>query len=241
MIRRVRFPLAVFPAVLLGLAATAGCSGHKPCEGSKSYRDSAPGPGLQVPSGLDAPEDNGLMNVPGGAVSADALDKCMESPPNYYARAGEPNAEGLPVSAVVGSSVAVAEASGRAPDTREMIPGASVLTNDVAAFVTNWAALWTARDADDWLGMYRDDFVQPGFQSHADWVATQRDRFQTPASTEVPLDTLQVEPLAGDRARAEFVQRFGSAPTFRSVKKELVLERQQNRWVIAQERILDVL
>ena len=228
-------------AASLCLAVAAGCSGHKPCEGPKTYRESAPGPGLQVPPGLDPPEDNGLMAVPGGAVPPDALDKCMEVPPNYYAKAGEPNVEGLPVSAVVGSPVAVAEASGRGPSTRELIPGASVLTNDVAAFVTDWAALWTARDADDWLGMYRDDFVQAGFQSHADWVATQRDRFQTPARTEVPLETLEVEPLDGDRARAEFVQRFGSAPTFRSVKKELVLERQKNRWVIAQERILDVL
>ncbi len=83
--------------------------------------------------------------------------------------------------------------------------------------------------------------MQAGYQSHADWESTQRERFQTPARTEVPLDTLQVESIDGDRARAEFVQRFGSAPTFRSVQKELTLERRGRRWVIVEERILDVL
>jgi hypothetical protein len=165
----------------------------------------------------------------------------MEAPPRFFARQGDPNAEGLPVSAVVDSPAPAEQRAGRGPSTRELIPGASVLTNDVAAFVSDWASLWTARNANEWLKFYADDFVQAGYQSHADWEATQRERFQTPASTEVPLDTLQVESMDGDRVRAAFVQRFGSAPTFRSVQKELMLERRGGRWVIVEERILDVL
>ncbi len=235
----IRIP--ILAVVLAAGLALAGCSGHKPCEGSAVYRESVPGGGLKVPDGLDPPRDSGLMTVPAAGSGPVAPDKCMEAPPRFFAKQGEPNAEGLPVSAVVDSPVPVEQQAGRGPSTRVLIPGASVLTNDVAAFVTDWAALWTARDADEWLGFYADDFVQAGYQSHADWEATQRERFQTPARTEVPLDTLQVESIDGDRARAEFVQRFGSAPTFRSVQKELTLERRGRRWVIVEERILDVL
>lgn len=228
-------------AVLAAILGLAGCSGHKPCEGSTAYRKSAPGGGLKVPAGLDRPQDNGLMTVPGAGAGPAVPDKCMEAPPRFFAKQGDPNTEGLPVSAVVDSPLAAEQQAGRGPSTRELIPGASVLTNDVAAFVTDWAALWTARDADEWLSFYADDFVQAGYQSHADWEATQRERFQTPARTEVPLDTLEVETTDGDRVRAVFVQRFGSAPTFRSVEKELLLERRSGRWVITEERILDVL
>ena len=58
----------------------------------------------------------------------------------------------------------------------------------------------------------------------------------------IELDSLQVEPMSEGGASAEFIQRFGAAPNFRSVLKELELvEGGGMGWLITSERILDVL
>jgi hypothetical protein len=48
--------------------------------------------------------------------------------------------------------------------------------------------------------------------------------------------------MASGNARAEFIQRFGEAPNYRSVRKEMELIRGgAHDWTITEERIIDVL
>ena len=52
-----------------------------------------------------------------------------------------------------------------------------------------------------------------GYDGNADWRATQADRFSIPAVTIVVYETLTVETQPSGDVMAQFVQRFGEAPT----------------------------
>jgi hypothetical protein len=164
--------------------------------------------------------------------------RCLESPPSFFAVPGEIDEPGLPVAQTIGVERSAA-AAGSAP---VLISGASVLTNDVAAFLDEWATVWTSRDAEAYFQFYGPEFVPAGYDGHAQWQQTQRQRFQIQAQTQVVLDSLKVETRSDGTVAAEFVQRFGAAPNYRSVLKQMTLQKGGSRgWLIESERILDVL
>jgi hypothetical protein len=186
-----------------------------------------------------APVESGEMPLPEGPRAAVAMGpegRCLESPPSYFAMGDGPHERGLPVSREV---QAVAEAPGAGSG---LITGASVLTTEIAAMLQTWAAVWSERDADGYFTFYTSDFAPAGYTDHGDWQATQRERFVIPARTEIALDSLEVETQPDQSVRAKFIQRFGAAPNYRSVLKEMaLLKGGPHGWLIASERILDVL
>lgn len=242
--------------ILLGLAIVVLLSGCNPfrdqqtkCRVNPAYLEATVISPLKVPDGLEEPDPARAMPVPTGprkGVVARSDGICLERPPQYYAQPGSPNPEGLPV-----AQLAMVEASpgprdpGRADRGGSgpvLIPGASVLTNQVAQLLTDWAAVWSQRDVESYFTFYTGDFAPAGYTDHGDWQATQRERFTFPAVTLVDLDSLEVEAQPDGSAKAVFVQRFGEAPNYRSVLKEMeLIEGGPAGWQIRSERILDVL
>ncbi len=232
-----------------------GCSPFRDqttnCRINPAYIEATVVSPLKVPDGLDEPDPDLAVPVPAGprqAVVKAGDGICLERPPRFYAQPGAPNPEGLPV-----AQLAMAEpdplargpvrpsgsGSGSGP---VLIPGASVLTNQMAQLLVDWAAIWTERDVDGYFQYYTSDFAPAGYSDHADWRTTQRERFTFPAETQIDIDSLEVEIQPDGSVKAVFVQRFGEAPNFRSVLKEMELtEGGAVGWQISSERILDVL
>ena len=104
------------------------------------------------------------------------------------------------------------------------------------------ANVWSDRNLEEYFTYYASDFAPAGYDSHGEWQETQRERFAIQATTEIVLDSLEVETLPSGDTKAKFVQRFGAAPNYRSVLKEMGLTSGGPRgWLITSERILDVL
>lgn len=221
-----------FQARGLGLTflclALAGCATRSACEPSP-YMDARASAALVIPAGLDAPEQRGALRVPApGAVDgrlANDPDNCIIDPPSFHAAPGAAPGSALPRRSAAGAGIAL-----------------SGTDAEVASFIERWVDLWNRRDADGWLALYISDYAAVGYPDAAAWRAEQRQRFEIPATSRVDLATLEVEPAADSMVRARFVQRFGTAPAERAVRKELVLfPDDRGNWLIIDERVLDVL
>lgn len=212
----------------------SGCATQSAC-GPQPYMDASVRPPLAVPQGLEVPNSRGALRIPeqgkGGQVASDP-DNCVIEPPAYFARAGEPNPDGLPIrpSSVQGDAAA--------PQ-----PGASRLTLEVTTFLNEWSDAWSRRDADAWLGLYGAGYAPAGYADSEEWRSEQRRRFEVPATTRVDADSVSVEPQSDGDVIARFTQHFGEAPDERSVIKELVLRPVAGgaAWRIVREKIIEVL
>ena len=222
---------------MLFALAVSGCATRSACAPGP-YLEARAAPPLTFPEGMDAPDQRNALRIPErrgatGRLATDA-DDCVIEPPLFYADAGQPNPEGLPVRP---SSVAAAGVP--TPAT-----GASRVTREVTAFLNEWASAWSRRDADTWFLYYGADYAPAGYAGADEWRAEQRERFQIPATTRIDANSVTVEPQADGSARVRFTQRFGEAPEQRSVVKELVLvprTRGGTAWRIVDERIAEVL
>ena len=232
---------------LVTVLLLGACSSSSPaCKPGKVYAETNPTKPLRAPPGLELPDTDDSLPVPGGPRVLDGRDaegRCLEDPPNFFATDSEEALEGMPVAdepgLVASDMMAPDPTTVAAPGT---ISGASVLANDVAVFLAAWSNDWSQRDADAYFNYYIDGYYPAGYEDVADWQTTQRERFLIPANTEILVDSIMVEPMASGNARAEFIQRFGEAPNYRSVKKEMELAPGgEHGWAIVEERIIDVM
>ena len=223
---------------LLFLAlALAGCATRSACSPAP-YQEARAAPPLAVPDDMDRPDQRAALRVPerrgaGGRLANDP-ENCIIEPPPFYAEAGTPNPEGLPVRPRSAATTA----------TGSPAPAATRLTREVTAFLNEWAAAWSQRDADTWFRFYAVDYAPAGYGGPDEWQQEQRGRFEIPASTQIDANSVAVEPRPDGNARVRFIQHFGEAPEQRSVVKELVLEPrtgERTAWRIVEERIIEVL
>ena len=229
------------------LLLIGACSSSGPgCKPGKGYAKTQPSKPLRAPDGLDLPDTRESLPVPGGPRALDGRDadgRCLEEPPSFFAKDAEEAMEGMPVAedpgVVDGVTTSPDPTIVAAPGT---IEGASVLANDVAVFLAAWSRDWSFRDPDAYFSYYEDGYHPSGYDDSAEWQTTQRERFLIPANTEILVDSITVETMASGNARAEFIQRFGEAPNYRSVQKEMeLIQGGAHGWTITEERIIDVL
>jgi hypothetical protein len=222
--------------LILFALALAGCATRSAC-GPAPYQDARARPPLMIPDGLDAPDPQLALRIPEVGVAAGRLASdpanCIIEPPRFFAQAGEPNPAGLPVRP---SSVA-------ARGEPVPAPGISRVGRDVAAFLNEWAAAWSRREADAWFQFYSADYAPAGYAGPDEWRDEQRSRFEIPATTRIDPNSVAVEPLPDGQARVRFIQRFGAGPDERAVLKEVILVpgARAGEWRITQERIVEVL
>lgn len=217
-------------ALISACLVTGGCGILKPegrCETHRDYPRAGTTPALEVPGDLDPPDTRDALPVPQGrreAVTRDETGRCLERPPRYFG-GREPGEE---------EAVAAGETGPAAAST--------ALEQEIASFIGDWAAAWSRRDAESWFTFYSGDFAPAGYEDHEDWRASQRERFEIEATTEVDPDTIKIETLKEDRLRVTFEQGFGTEPDVRAVIKQLELDAGGLRgWEIVDEEIVDVL
>ncbi len=105
-----------------------------------------------------------------------------------------------------------------------------------AAAISQWAAAWSARDIERYLGFYAKDFIPPDNIARDAWQEKRRDRILGKQHILVTIDDLGVEMLGHNRAIARFAQTY-EADRYREVRapKTLILTREAGEWRIADE------
>lgn len=105
---------------------------------------------------------------------------------------------------------------------------------DVESAVKAWAAAWSKRDMQGYYAAYTPDYVGKSGSRKA-WEQNRRDRIASRQSIKVDISNLNVT-VNGDKATAQFRQRYESDALSNTSSKTLQLVKSSNgRWVIQQE------
>lgn len=104
----------------------------------------------------------------------------------------------------------------------------------VEATIRDWAAAWSRKDVDAYLGFYAPNFVPPGKLQRSQWERERRTRILKNSAILVQVSQLEIR-VAGTHAVARFQQEY-QAPTLAvSSAKELRFSYASGRWRIIKE------
>lgn len=177
-------------------------------------------PKLALIRTLFAPEPKGQKPVAGAQASSPVM-------PAPAAKA--------PVVPAAPPPAAVAPAVPAAPKPAPVTsPATSGTEKDVEAAVRAWAAAWSAKDMNGYLGSYGKDFATPGGQARKAWEEDRRTRIVGKTRISVKLDNLTAS-VHGDKATAKFKQGYSADSLNVSSRKTLDLVKAGDRWVIVRE------
>lgn len=98
----------------------------------------------------------------------------------------------------------------------------------------DWAAAWSARDLNKYLGYYSADFEPLTRADKEDWKRFRAERLDKPQIS-VTLDRMQVRQLTSDSCEVMFEQQYRSSDYSDDVAKKLVLKREGKDWKIIRE------
>lgn len=101
-----------------------------------------------------------------------------------------------------------------------------------------WAAAWSARDAQTYLGFYSKNFKTPQGQSRRNWEAQRKRLLSGKQRIDVKVDTPVIQ-INGDFATVAFRQTYSSDSHKDTGNKILVVSRHDGRWQIIEERAGD--
>ncbi len=118
-----------------------------------------------------------------------------------------------------------------APATAAASSGAE---KDVENAVRAWAAAWSAKDMNGYLGSYGKDFAPPKGESRKSWEEDRRARIVGKSRISVKVDNLAVA-VDGSKATAKFRQGYSADTLNVSSRKTLDLVKAGDRWVIVRE------
>jgi hypothetical protein len=114
--------------------------------------------------------------------------------------------------------------------------GTASLRAEAATMLTQWAAAWSARDVDRYLGFYSQEFVPPENLKRAAWESQRRSRILGKSKIAVGVQDVTVEMLSDNRAMARFSQNYEADKISELGKqKMMVLAREGGTWRIAEE------
>ena len=106
----------------------------------------------------------------------------------------------------------------------------------VEAALNNWAAAWSDQDVNNYLASYGKEFVPPKKLSRAAWEKERRKRLQRPSFIKVTLSNVKINLHGKDYAEVRFTQSYQSDTYGDKVKKEILMRKTKEKWLITQER-----
>jgi tetratricopeptide (TPR) repeat protein len=109
-------------------------------------------------------------------------------------------------------------------------------TADILEAVNGWAAAWSKKDVDGYLGHYAKSFDPPGGQSRADWEKTRRARIEAPKEISVEIASPKVTMQGSDTALVSFRQTYRSDRFNGTSSKTLTMTKSDGRWLIREEK-----
>lgn len=108
--------------------------------------------------------------------------------------------------------------------------------NDVESAAKNWADAWSAQDVDIYLASYAKEFVPPKRLSRRAWEKERRLRLRKPSFIKITLSDMKINLHGKDYAEIKFTQKYQSDTYGDKVKKEILMRKVADKWLITQER-----
>jgi Flp pilus assembly protein TadD len=108
-------------------------------------------------------------------------------------------------------------------------------TAAVTAAVQEWAAAWSAKDIEKYLGFYAAEFAPEGGASRQAWEAQRRARIAKPKEISVAIGDVKVAPLAAGRVQVTFQQDYQSDSHTNRSTKVLEMAQVKGQWQIRRE------
>lgn len=149
--------------------------------------------------------------------------------------AGVPDAPAVDASAVAAPNAAAGEVMAPEPS---LAVGADV--GDAAAIndmLSNWAAAWSSKDANGYLGFYADTF-EHGKKSREAWEKQRRARLADKDTITVSVSDVQIDLQSEALASVKFKQDYTSNRFNDSGTKVLTLSKASGAWKIQSEEFL---
>ncbi|MBY0573000.1 MAG: tetratricopeptide repeat protein [Undibacterium sp.] len=141
-----------------------------------------------------------------------------------------------PASTAINSSTAVASKSAdvKTPAKAEEKPSKSDNEN-IANIIDAWANAWSAQDVNKYLSFYAKDFQTPNGESRNSWADERRSRIEGKGKIQVRVESPNIH-VEGGSATVKFKQHYSSDRLSASSRKVLILNKQDGKWLIKQER-----
>jgi tetratricopeptide (TPR) repeat protein len=108
----------------------------------------------------------------------------------------------------------------------------------VESAAKKWAKAWSAQDVDTYLASYAREFVPPKRLSRAAWEKERRVRLRKPSFIKITLSSLKINLHGKDYAEIRFTQSYQSDTYGDKVKKEILMRKVKDKWLITQEKTL---
>ncbi len=108
--------------------------------------------------------------------------------------------------------------------------------DQVSNALNNWADAWSAQDVAAYLASYSDQFVPAKNQSFGSWKKERSVRLKRPGYIKITLSDVKINIHGKDYAEVRFKQRYKSDTYGDIVKKELLMRKVDDKWLITQER-----
>lgn len=113
------------------------------------------------------------------------------------------------------------------------------IERDVMQALVAWRQAWAAQNVDRYLLAYSDRFVPANNQNLADWRRTRQRNVSRPTFIELQLTNVVMLPVSAEVVRVEFDQMYRSNVITSNARKMLMFERQDGRWQIIQEMVIN--
>ena len=127
-------------------------------------------------------------------------------------------------------SVAASKAKGKVKpeDPKE-------IRRQIGEMLDRWAVAWSGKNVEGYLELYSPAFLPSNGMDRQKWEAFRRERLLAPASIEVKMESLKVEPEEEGRQAVSFLQTYKTEAVKLRSRKRLVLERIGGNWMIVAE------
>ena len=103
--------------------------------------------------------------------------------------------------------------------------------------IKNWANAWSAQDVDSYLAKYGQEFIPPKRMSRKEWEQDRRRRLRRPSFIKITLSDVKINLHGKDYAEIKFTQAYQSDTYGDKVKKEILMRKVSETWLITQERV----
>lgn len=109
--------------------------------------------------------------------------------------------------------------------------------DEIMESINAWAAAWAAKDVDQYIAAYTDDF-HPAGESHEAWKAVRRNRVERLRFIRIAPNNLSVNLTDQTHATVQFDQNYQSNLLSVISHKKLSLVLKNGKWLIQQETSL---
>ena len=106
----------------------------------------------------------------------------------------------------------------------------------VDAAIKNWVNAWSAQDVDTYLASYAQKFTPPKGLSRGECQEDRRKRLRRPSFIKMTLSNMKINLHGKDYAEIKFTQTYQSNTYGDKVKKEILMRKVEDKWLITQER-----